>query len=673
MQARFGAFALKVLTVSFFAATLGIATGILAMTLSDLPQVENLETYEPKSVTTILDIHGNVVHEFYREKRIPVPLEKIPVLVRKAFLVAEDWRFYDHFGIDLIGLFRATIKNLIEQRYAEGASTITQQLAKNLFLSPEKTLGRKFKEAALSIQIERRYSKNEILSLYLNQIYLGQGCYGVETASQTYFGKSVNKLSLAEAAMLAGLPKGPNLFSPFHDPEKARIRRDTILQQMFERNILTKQEWDQAKEEPLPQNPGTEDRIQSYFAAYVSDLLGKDSQIGEDQLYKGYLAIQSTLDLKLQRAAELAVERGIENYAKRHKISPKDKEKLPQAALLAIHAQTGEIRALVGGRSFQESQFNRALFAIRQPGSAFKPVLYAATLERGYTQSTLVEDTPISFTNVVSQEWNPENYENEYDGWIPLRVALEKSKNVVAIRLLQTIGISSLQSMALRLGTTSPIAANLSSALGSSSLTLPELVRIYATFVNGGMRPELHGIRSVRSNSGMELWHSSPINQAILDPQIAFLMTDLLSGVIRFGTGSFANDLPCTVGGKTGTTDNNIDSLFVGFTSNIVAAVWMGFDERKSLGPQETGAKASGPIWKDFMSESCNENSSEFIRPSGIVMVEVDHSSGLKAGQFCTDIISEAFIEGTAPTETCHEEEEEFEGHTTGPEFTKED
>ena len=381
------------------------------------------------------------------------------------------------------------------------------------------------------------------------------------------------------------------------------------------------------------------------------------SEIGEEQIYRGYLSIESTLDLDLQRTAETAVEKGIEAYAQRHKIPSDRIDRLPQAALLAIDSKTGEIRAMVGGRSFAESQFNRATQAVRQPGSSFKPILYATAIEEGYNEATLMNDSPISFDNRQSGLWQPKNYYNDYDGWIPLRTALEKSKNVVAVRLLQTLGLPALSNMALRLGIISPIAPNLSSALGSSSLTLPELVRAYATLANGGFRPELRAIRSVRTDAGVDSWSPNSTTYPALDQRVAYIMVDLLTGVIKAGTGIFAKDIPCALAGKTGTTDNNIDSLFVGFDAHLVVGVWVGFDDRKSLGSNETGAVAAGPIWKEFMTAACDTTVESFPPPEGIRMVDVDHSSGKLPGKFCTDVLSEAFLEGTQPTEICTEEE----------------
>ena len=644
----------RLLWVGLSGAIFGFLVALGIVVLADLPEVERLEGYRPKSVTKLLDVHGQTLHEFYRERRIPLSYEKIPPLVRKAFLAAEDARFYEHFGIDLKGLFRAIIRNIYKGRYAQGASTITQQLSKNLFLTSEKTLRRKFREALLALQIERHYSKNEILALYLNQIYLGAGCYGIEAAAQTYFEKSVKDLEVHEIALLAGLPKAPNRYQPFRHPERASLRRRTILRLMNENRFITEAQMIEAMEASLPEDDGRR-RGQTYFSAHVLGELVQELE--EKDIYEGQYVVQTTFDRELQKTAEKAVENAVTAYAKRHRIALDDKVKLPQAALIALDVQTGEIRAMVGGRDYQESQFNRAIQAYRQPGSSFKPIVYLTALERGYTQSTLVEDEPISFYLPNQHEpWEPSNYDEKYDGTIPLRIALEKSKNVVAVRVLQKIGISSLRKIATRIGINSPIAPNLSSALGSSVLTMAELARAYATFANGGIRTNLNAIRMVYNEAGVNVWPSPLPSRPSLDPRLSYIMTDMLSGVIRFGTGRFASDLPCAVAGKTGTTNDYIDSVFAGYSTEIVAVAWVGFDDQRSLGFGETGARAAGHLWREFMQHACKTGKDDFDAPNGIYMVNVDHSSGKLPSPYTSDIVAEAFLPGTEPKEISSEE-----------------
>ncbi len=641
-------------TVLLLGGAAGILIGFSAILFTNLPQVERLEHYKPAGATQLLDIHGKVIHEFFHERRHPIPLHLIPERTQKAFLAAEDWRFYEHFGLDIKGLFRAIVKNILSGRYAEGASTITQQLTKVLFLTPEKTLARKLKEAFLALQIERRYSKKEILSLYLNQIYFGAGAYGIEAAAQTYFGHGVQNLHPSEVALLAGLPKAPHRYSPFHFPERSLKRRNVILKAMYERRLISESEWRQAQGEPLPDPERQSRRAQSYFAAHVLKTLSE--HFDEDMIYRGNLTVKTTLDLNLQKAAEKAVSLGLELYRKRH--PKKSPDSLPQAALLAIDPVTGEIRAMVGGDSYAKTQYNRTTQALRQPGSAFKPILYAAAIERGYTQSTMLLDEKISFHNSQSGVWEPENYEDEYEGLIPMRRALEKSKNLASIRLLQDLGVSTLTQMASRLGIESPIAANLTSALGSSSIHMTELARAYATFAHGGIRPNLRSIRHVFSPNGNERWAPPIPSQLVVPPTVAFIMTDMLNGVVRFGTGQFAKNLSCEVAGKTGTTDEYIDAWFAGYSPKLVTVAWMGNDDRTSLGYAESGARAAGPIWKAFMEKACENRELEFPPPPpGIEWVNIDRTTGKLPGPFSLDIISQAYIKGSRPSEISEEKE----------------
>jgi penicillin-binding protein 1A len=392
-------------------ATLGVLTSLFLLTFSNLPQVEQLQNYEPQGITQLNDKDGKLVYEFYREKRVALRFEEIPTITKKAFLSTEDWGFYKHVGIDIPGIFRAVIKNAFRGRFAQGASTITQQLSRVLFLSPDKTIARKLKEVLLTFRIENRFTKDEILALYLNQIYLGEGTYGIEAAAQKYFGKPVSRLSIAENTLLASLPKAPNIYSPFKDPKKALDRRNANLTLMFERDIINEKQFRDAMKEPLPEMPASTDAKQNYFTFHILEQLTKTMEI--DEIYRGKLQIQSTLDAGLQAAAEKAVAQSIKEYAGRHKIPADKTDKLPQAAMVALDPHSGEVRALVGGRSFAESQFNRILQAQRQPGSSFKPFIYAFALEKGYTQSTAVLDAPLEYKNTKTGTWKPGNYDGK--------------------------------------------------------------------------------------------------------------------------------------------------------------------------------------------------------------------------------------------------------------------
>jgi penicillin-binding protein 1A len=634
-------------------AVVGVLTSLFMLTFSDLPQVEQLQNYEPQGVTRLNDKDGNLVYQFYREKRIAIKFEEIPNITKKAFLSTEDWSFYKHVGIDIPGIARAVIKNFFRGRFAQGASTITQQLSRVLFLSPDKTIARKLREILLTFRIENRFTKDEILALYLNQIYLGEGTYGIESAAQKYFGKPVSKLTIAENAMLASLPKAPNIYSPFKDAKKALDRRNANLTLMFERDVITEKQFREAMKEPLPKTSAVTDPKQNYFSFHILEELTKTMEI--DEIYRGKLQIQSTLDMKLQEASEKAITQGLKDYAARHKI-PADKwEKLPQAAMVAIDPNSGEVRALVGGRAFSESQFDRILQAQRQPGSSFKPFIYGFALEKGYTQATAVLDAPLQYKNSKTGTWSPGNYDGKYEGYIPMRISLEKSKNTPTIRILEDVGLGSFQRWMSRFQITTKIANDLTVALGSSSMKLMELARSYAIFANGGFWVEPSFILSVKNDANEELWEK-PRNSKprVMEATTAGILTDMLRGVIQTGTGRAASNLPCELAAKTGTTDNYVDSLFVGYSSELVVLVWVGFDQRKPLGFGETGAMSAGKIWRDVMAHHCSNDSPDDMNFSNeLVWVDVDHETGFLPNSMSVNILKEAFIKGTEPTKDC--------------------
>lgn len=632
----------------------GVFSALSLLTFSNLPQVEQLQNYEPQGITQLKDHDGKPVYEFYREKRIPLKLEEIPNLTKKSFLVAEDWNFYNHVGIDIPGIARAMVKNFLHGRFAQGASTITQQLSRVLFLSPDKNIARKIKEILLTFRIENRFTKDEILQLYLNQIYLGEGTYGIEAAAQKYFGKSVSKLSIAENAMLASLPKGPSIYSPFKDAKKALTRRNLILTLMFERDVINEKEFRTSMKEPLPTEPSNSDAKQNYFSFHILEELSQTMET--EDIYRGKIQIQSTLDAKLQTQAEAAIAQGIKDYAARHKIPLDKKDKLPQAAMVALDIYTGEVRALVGGRSFAESQFNRILQAQRQPGSSFKPFLYAYALEKGYSQSTPVLDAPLEFKNPDGSVWKPENYEDEYDGFIPFRIALERSKNLPTIRILQDVGVGSFLKWVNRFQLSTKFPNNLTIALGSNSLNLMELARSYAIFANGGFWVDPNFILSVKDDSGKELWEKTTNSKTkVLDETTTSIVTDMLRGVIQSGTASkIANNLTCEVAAKTGTTNDYVDSLLVGYSSELAVLVWVGFDQRKTLGKGETGATAAGGIWRNIMDFHCKEQQPQDLTFSNeISWTDVDHETGLLPNSMSVNVMKEAFIKGTEPTKDC--------------------
>jgi penicillin-binding protein 1A len=578
----------------------GATAGTLLVLIQDLPQTQSLESYKPSAITRILSADRVLLKELYIEKRDIVPLSRIPNFLKTALLTTEDRRFYEHSGLAVKGILRAMLQNMRKGRFAQGASTLTQQLAKTLFLTPRKTLSRKLREAVLAIQIERRYTKDEILALYLNQIYLGSGAYGAASAARIYFGKPVQDLTLAQCALIAGLPKGPSRYSPLVNPELALERRNIVLQQMLDTGAINENEYLAALDENLTGSPTrTEVTKAPYFVDFVVDEL--ENAIGANLLYKGGLTVHTTLSSEFQYAAEQAMAEGLAQLTRRrleNHLTPPE----PQGALVAIHIQTGGIAAMVGGRAGSESTYNHAATAKRQPGSAFKPILYALALERGFQPYDRILDAPVVF-NVPYQadEWQPQNFSQDYEGEVCLRWALAHSKNIPAVRLLDMLGPSSAIQFARKLGMHSPLAPNLSLALGTSEVDLLELTAAYAAFGNQGKYIRPYGVTAVTDAEGQIIWRIKPEQRIAMRRSTAAVITNMLEAVIQEGTGQGAKLLPGPLAGKTGTTNDFKDALFVGYSPDIAAGVWVGNDDASTLGPRETGARAALPIWTGFL------------------------------------------------------------------------
>ncbi len=630
----------------------GSTLGVFLTLTHDLPRIQELEVFRPSSVTRLFSVDGDVVGEFFVEKRVPVALDEIPVHLRQAVIATEDRRFYEHAGLDWRGIVRAMVKDIRAGSFKEGGSTITQQLAKVLFLTPEKTMTRKFKEAILALQIERRYRKDEILALYLNQIYLGSGAYGVEAAANRYFGKHVWELDLAECALIAGLPRGPTRYSPLVNPDKALSRRATVLESLLATGRITGEQYRQAVEEPLrlssSSSPGTS---APYFVSFIRPRL--EEILGENLLYRGGLTIQTTLKPSWQRVAEQALKNGLDALENRHRGGDVSWEQ-PQGAVLILDARTAMIRAMVGGRDYETSQFNRATQAYRQPGSAFKPVIYAYALEKGYTQADRIWDGPVSYPQAGGKVWEPQNYSGGFEGEITLRKALEISQNIVTIKLLERLGPSPVVDFARHLGIGSLLHSDLSLALGTSEVTLLDLVSAYQVFANGGIWVEPSGIVEVLDHNGRSLWKTAPASRLVLSQETAYVLTNMLEGVIQRGTGRGARHLSWPLAGKTGTTEKSRDALFVGYSPALVAGVWVGEDSGRSLGEKETGARAALPVWREVMGKVLPETRTEdFEKPAAVTLVKMDVRSGLLANGKCEDVAEAAFIKGTEPTEHC--------------------
>jgi len=632
----------------FFSILAGAIGGALLAVTHDLPQIRDLEDFRPSSVSKMYSADNVLLSEFYIEKREPVSLDHIPLFLQQGIIATEDRAFYQHSGIYFKGIFRAVIKDILAWKYAEGASTITQQLAKTLFLTPRKTVIRKIKEAFLSFQLERRYTKDEILALYLNQIYFGSGAYGVASAAKIFFGKNVNALSLAECALIAGMGPAPSRYSPLVDPELALKRRAIVLAQMKETGAITEEMYAQAIAEPLVLNKPDKSLVAPYFVDYAKSLL--EDEIGPSQLYKGGLTIKTTLSYRLQQAAEDSVEKGLLKLEERMKAKKVDPINL-QGALISLDVNTNAILAMVGGRNYSKSPYNRAVTARRQPGSAFKPIVYALAIEKGFTQNKTILDAPVVYEGASPNDtWQPENYSKEFSGEMTLRQALVLSKNIPAVRLLEMLGPASAVRFGRLLGINSPLSPTLSLALGSSEVTLSELTCAYAVFANKGKRIDAHGIVDVRDGRGKSLWQIDPKQNVAMTPAAAAIVTDMLEGVIEEGTGSRAKVLNRPVAGKTGTTNDFKDALFIGYSPSIVAGVWVGQDNHQTLGYGETGSSAALPVWIEFMSAALIETLYEdFDIPKDLIRVPIDPMTGSRVNQDSPSAVQALFRKGTEP------------------------
>lgn len=584
---------------------LGIGSGALIGAFlgltHDLPQIRALNDFKPSSVTRLLADDGTLLAKMYLENRVPVSIDDMPPDLLSAIVTTEDRKFFSHSGIDVKGILRAAVRDIMAGEFIEGASTITQQLAKTLFLTSQKTLFRKLQEAVLAFQIERRYTKKEILELYLNQIYLGSGAYGVSAAASKFFGKPLSDLGLAECALIAAMPRAPSRYSPLVNRDLALKRRNIVLKQMLDTESISESEYREAVDEPIFSNTQLHQAAQApYFLDYIRYDL--ENRLGSSMLYKGGLTIYTTLSLELQAAAENAVQNGLISLEKRMQIRGQMDDH-PQAALVALDVNTGEILAMVGGRDYPQSTFNRATTSKRQPGSAFKPIVYATAVERlGYTQDMTLLDAPVVFKNTGNgKDWKPENFSGTFQGEMTLRKALALSKNIPAARLMQKTGPATVVDFAHELGIDSVLAPYLSLALGTSGVTLLELTAAYAVFPNGGQSVRPFGVLEIADQGEHVIWRVRPQKKAVMSKQNAAIMTDMLHAVILEGTGKRAQALGRTLAGKTGTTDSYRDALFIGFSPDIAVGVWVGLDTPKPLGHHETGARAALPIWMEFM------------------------------------------------------------------------
>jgi len=735
----------------------GLAVGGLIWHLAkDLPPLDQLETYQPSLVTQVYSSDQQRIGQFFIERRIQTPLAEIPERFRRAVIAVEDVRFFEHPGLDYIGMLRAAWTNLRRGGKVEGASTITQQLARSLFLSSERTFDRKVRELILAYKMELVLTKEKILELYLNQIYFGQGAYGIASASQTYFGKDLSALTIAESAFLAGLPKSPNHYSPFKAYDRAKKRQEHVLARMEEAGFLTAAEREQAAAEPLNfRRPGGV-QAAPYFVEHVRQLL--IAKYGEAMVYKGGLKVYTTLNMEMQKAAEEAFAAGLRELDKRQGwrgplrtvdvaaptpptvaattdqavkvgdyregyvakvakdhflvqvgttvaklafddmawakrrltgsdtandivVNPNLKQVLKpgdvievmvkkldrdlvhvqleqtphvEGGLIALEPGNGAIRAMVGGYDFGRSEYNRAVQAHRQPGSAFKPIIYATAVSQGMSPASVILDAPVVYEQELEEKtWKPENYGKKFHGMVSLRDALAHSHNLATVRLLDKVGVKNVIEFAKAVGITSPLAADLSLALGSSSVGLMELTSAYSVLLNQGNRAEPYAILFVKDNAGKVLEQEEPQALAVISKETAYIITNMMEDVIQKGTGQAAKVISRPIAGKTGTTDEFINAWFIGGAPNLVSGIYVGFDDRRSLGETESGAHAALPIWINFMREALKQIPvMAFTIPEGVTFVKVDPATGLLEGeQEGQGSTVELFTKGSEPTQ----------------------
>jgi penicillin-binding protein 1A len=659
-------------------ASAGAVFGLAQWMSRDLPDIAKMAAIAPPVRTAVYDVKGREISAFFKENREVVPLKAIPKNLVNATLSTEDRHFYRHWGVDLGGIARAALTNLLNLRTAQGGSTITQQLARNLFLTHARTLDRKLKELIIALRIEKMYSKQEILEMYFNQIYYGNGAYGVEAAARTYFGKDVRQLNLTECALLAGLPQNPTGHSPYRQPKSALSRRNVVLKNMLDTHTITPEQYETAIRAPL----GVVDHVEGaglapYFVEMVRQYL--DDKYGSNLVYEGGLKIYTSLDLDLQRVAEAALEKHLEGMEQRYKykntrasfaaFSPvvggnggpsagSGQTPYVQGAVVALDAKTGYVRAMVGGRDFRHSSFNRATQARRQPGSSFKPFIYTAAIDNGFQPSDVIVDEPISLPGGLNgAAWTPHNYDGKWHGPVTLRYALQMSINIPAIKLLRKLGVSLVASYARRMGIKSPIQPNLSMALGTSEVSLLELTSAYAVLANEGIRNEPAFVLKVEDKSGAVLEAHQPRPVDVLPAETAGVVTNMMQSVIDHGTGypARAMGFMLPAAGKTGTTDDYSDAWFVGFTPSLVCGVWVGFDVKHPMGRGVTGAVGALPVWTQFMMAATRGRPVEdFQLPDQDETRVICTETGLLATEACPSVTTEIFAPGTAPTEYCN-------------------
>lgn len=617
---------------------------LLVLLASSAFALEKFATYPalPPNYSSIkvFDHKGRFFGRIPAEGRYWVSIDQIPQFLQKALVAIEDVRFYQHGGIDVRGIARALMKDVVKGKMVEGGSTITQQLIKNKYLSGEKTLDRKFTEARLAMEFERKYTKKQILEMYFNEIYFGNGAWGIAQAARLYFDKTPMQLNEAECALLAGVPKAPSRYNPFGDPSVVGVRRNLVIGRMAELKLITARQKKHLMAQPIMTLKRGE---APYYLEHIRSKLIE--RYGSQIIEKGGLDVISAMDLPMQKQAEKALRDGVE------KISPE-----LQGALLCMDPATGDVLAAVGGVNYTQGPFNRAYFAERQPGSAIKPLIYAAALEKGYTPSSLLDDSPVQYNRGNGGVWEPQNYGKELYGELTLRKALAFSNNVITVKLLDAIGVPYFTDFSGKLGLPLHAANGLSLALGTEDVTLHDLVSAYTPFANGGLLPKTRTIIRIYDRNRRVWTQNPPSVTPVLSPATAYVTTQMLKDVMLYGTAKtlekFGKEYPSA--GKTGTTDDYRDAWFIGYTPHLVTGVWVGYDKPRPGGKGFTGGAVSAPIWGRFMrSVMTAETDGDFPKPDTVVSVSIDPATGCLAAPDCPNAREEFYIEGTEPTEYC--------------------
>jgi len=665
----------------FFGAGAAMSGWSLVCRAGQCPSIDEFEQYKPRQTSKLYAADGRFIAEIGQERRTLLPLAEIPPMLRDAFLIIEDKRFYDHNGIDWFTIPGAVVANLRSMSFSQGFSTITMQLAGNIF--PERinrrersgfsAIERKLREIKVARSIDARLSKDRVLELYLNQIDLGNGAHGVETAAQRYFGKKAQQLNLPEVATLAALPKAPGRYNPRRFPDRAIQRRNTVLEIMRREGLISDADASVAKAYPLRlANRRDAGDVAPYFTEWIRMLL--DQQFGS-QLYEQGLKVYTTLDFELQGVSERALERQLraiesgkygdyrhttyEQYLATAGSGESDRNSpYLQGAFIAMDPRTGAVRALVGGRDFDDSKFNRAVQALRQPGSTFKPIVYSAAIQQRRPPTYILDDSPLTVNMAQGDTWSPQNYDQQFEGQIPLRRALYESRNIPAIRLGMELGEQSVVDMARRLGITTAIPLYPSIHIGAAAVYPLEMISVFSTFATLGSQAKAMGITRVENQKGEVIWAPEPIRVPVLSPAEAWLMVDMMKDVVRRGTaaGVVGGQFPIPSGGKTGTTNDGTDVWYIGYTSDLVAGVWIGLDQPNRIKANAQGGLLAAPAWTAFMTEAYRRKPAppDWPRPAGLVTRTIDLLSNTIWTRDCPGIeATETFVAGTEPTISC--------------------